>query len=195
MKINVLPVGELNTNCYIIEDEASHEALVIDPGDEAGSILKLLSRHGLHLKYIVITHGHYDHVGGNLELKEKTKAPILMHQEDLFGLVVSTSPKPDRYLTESEILKVGTLEFKVIHCPGHSPGGISLYCEAEKAVFTGDTLFNGTWGRTDLPRSSEKAMVESLKRLLQLPPETTVYPGHGWSTTIGEEQRLLQELP
>ena len=194
MQIDIIKVGELDTNCYIVSDGTSKDALVIDPGDDAEKILDTLRERGLEPVYIVNTHGHYDHTGANRELKEKTKALLLIHELDTFGYAMTDSPPPDRYLKDNDRLEVAGLVFTVIHCPGHSPGGISLYCEKEKTVFTGDTLFYGTYGRTDLLYSSQKDMEATLKILLKLPPETKVYPGHGWATTIGREQGLLDEL-
>lgn len=191
MKIHTVVVGPIDTNCYIVEDEASREAIVIDPGGEAGKITGFLEKHPLRIKAIVITHGHFDHIGANRELKEKTRAPILMHESDVFGLSAGGSPPADRFLKDKDNFEVGGLKFEVIHTPGHTPGGISLYCEKEKVIFSGDTLFAGDYGRTDLPYSSGEDMAGSLKKLLRLPPETKVYPGHGRPTTIGNEQELL----
>lgn len=194
MKVHTLRVGPIDTNCYIVEDEKTKEALIIDPGDRADKVLKLLEKFNLKAKRIVITHGHFDHVGGNRGLKEALKVELCMHDNDLFGIASTDSPKPDCYLKGGEKIKVGSLEFTVIHTPGHSPGGICLYCEKEKTLFSGDTLFFETYGRVDLPFSSPAAMKESLTKLLALPKETKVYPGHGRPTTIGDEQGLLKEL-
>lgn len=194
MLIHTLKVGSIDTNCYIIEDESSKEALVIDPGDDAEKILKLIKERRLKPRFMVITHGHFDHMGANRELKNTLKIPLLMHEKDTFGLAVVNSPLPDNFLIGGEEIKFGNSSFKVIHNPGHTPGGISLYCEKEKVLFSGDTLFYRTWGRTDLPYSSQIDMIISLKKLLKLPSETKVYPGHGKPTTIGDEQKLLAEL-
>ena len=191
MLIHTLRVGPLATNCYLVEDEAGQECLVIDPGGEAAAIIKLIAERQLKPTAIVITHGHWDHVGANLELKERFGLPILMNRADLFGLKLTDSPAPDQDLVEGGEIKVGGLCFKVLQNPGHSPGGISLYSAEEKVIFTGDTLFYGTYGRVDLPGSSPEAMALSLQKLLALPPETKVYPGHGRPTTIGDEQNLL----
>lgn len=187
MKIHVLVVGPIETNCYIVEDEAGREAVIIDPGGEAEKIIGFLEKHPLKIRAIVITHGHFDHIGANQELKNKLKIPILMHESDLFGLAMGDSPPPDRFLKDKDGFEVGGLKFEVIHNPGHTPGGISLYCKKEKVLFSGDTLFAGDYGRTDLPYSSEEDMAVSLKKLLKLPPDTKVYPGHGRPTTIGAE--------
>lgn len=192
MIIIPLVVGVIETNCYIVADEKSKEAMIIDPGDNAPLILKALKQADLKPNAIVITHGHFDHMGGNKVLKEKLGTPILMHENDKFGLTTTDSPPPDRWLQDGEILTIGELAFKVIHNPGHSPGSLSLYCEGEKTLFSGDTLFFGTYGRVDLPLSSEEAMHLSLQKLLKLPGDTKVYPGHGRSTTIQAEQDLLE---
>lgn len=194
MIIHTLRVGPIATNCYLIEDEASQECLVVDPGDEAAAIIKLIEANHLKPTALVITHGHWDHVGANKQLKEKYNLPIMMNRADLFGIKMTDSPPPDKDLIEDDEIKVGGLGFKVIQNPGHTPGGISLYSKEEKVIFTGDTLFNGTYGRVDLPGSSPEAMVFSLKKLLALPPETKVYPGHGRPTTIGGEKNLLLEI-
>jgi hydroxyacylglutathione hydrolase len=194
MLIHTLRVGPIDTNCYLIEAEASHECLVVDPGDEAEAIIKLIADKNLKPTAIVITHGHFDHVGANKKLKEKYNLPIMMNKADLAGLKLTDSPEPDKDLVEGEEIRVGKISFKVRQTPGHTPGGVSLYSQAEKVIFTGDTLFRGTYGRVDLPSSSPEAMVFSLKKLLALPPETKVYPGHGRPTTIGDEQNLLLEI-
>jgi len=191
MRVSTLLVGEIDTNCYIIEDEKSKGALIIDPGDNAEEILNLLNKHQLIARYIVNTHGHWDHIGANRELKARTGAPLLIHELDEFMYKASNSPLADSHLKENDLIKVGDVIFKVFHTPGHTPGGISIYSEKEKVLFSGDTLFAGTYGRTDLPYSSQADMEKSLKKLLKLPAETKVYPGHGRPTTIGEEQNLL----
>ena len=194
MIIHNLKVGVIRTNCYIVEDEKTKEAIVIDPGDNAGQIYDTIKENKLSVKYIFITHGHFDHITGNRELKEKINAPIFGHKNDLFAYPLTDSPLPDHNLEEGDTMAFGDLSFKVIHNPGHSPGGISLYSEKEKVIFTGDTLFLETYGRVDLPHSSPKDMEASLKKLLSLPPETRVYPGHGDPTTIGDERGLLEEF-
>jgi hydroxyacylglutathione hydrolase len=191
VKIHRLKVGPIRTNCYIVEDERTKKALVIDAGGEPEQILDLLKKNGLRLELIIATHGHWDHLEGVRLLKEKSGARFLMHQADLFGLKTTNTPQPDGFLNDQAKVECGTLNFAVIHTPGHSPGGICLYNEKEKALFSGDTLFQSTYGRVDLPYSDEAAMVDSLKRLLKLPPATTVHPGHGNPTTIGDEQNVL----
>ncbi len=193
MLIHNLRVGPIGTNCYLVEDEASKECLIIDPGDYPEIIVKTIEEKQLKPAAIVITHGHWDHVGANKRLKEKYHIPIMMNQDDLFGLKITDSPAPDQDLKENDEVRAGGLVFKVLQTPGHSPGGISLYSEKDKVIFTGDTLVKETFGRVDLPGSSPEAMVFSLQKLLALPRDTKVYPGHGKPTTVGAEQNLLME--
>jgi hydroxyacylglutathione hydrolase len=191
MKIHTLVVGPIQTNCYIVEDGSSHEAAVIDPGGEAKKIIGFIREHELKVTAIIITHGHFDHVGANQKLKDETGAPILVHPADDFFLPLSDSPLADRHLQDGDSIAAGSIPFRVIHTPGHTPGGICLYSEKEKILFSGDTLFGGTYGRTDLPYSSQENMLRSLERLYSLPPETAVYPGHGRPTTIKVEKELF----
>ena len=190
MIVHAVRVGPIGTNCYLVEDETTKETLIVDPGDEAEKILDVIKKNGLKPRYIVNTHGHFDHVTGNLKLKEKTGAPVLSHELDAFLIALTLPLPPDNFLKDGDRLKVGRLTFTVIHTPGHTPGGICLYCEKEKTLFSGDTLFYGTTGRTDLPYASEKDMGISFKKLLTLPDETKVYPGHGQPTTIGQEKLI-----
>lgn len=190
MNIKNIKVGELRTNCYIVSDETAKEGIVIDPGSEIEKVLA--ETDDLRIKAIVLTHGHYDHVTGAFALKERIKAPVMIHQKDEAMMAYSTQQRADRLLNEEETLDIGNLRFEIIHTPGHSQGGICLYNEKEQALFSGDTLFAGDYGRTDLPGSSEPEMEDSLKKLLRLPPGTKVYPGHGRPTTIGNEKNLLK---
>lgn len=205
MQIISLVVGPLFTNCYIMVCERSREAAIIDPGfdrlDEEVVLEKLLELR-LAVKYIINTHGHMDHISGNLKIKRRTGAEIAIHCYDadmltdpkknlsmMLGLNV-VSPPPDIILQDGDEIRVGYLRIKVIHTPGHTSGSISLYIEEEKAIFTGDTLFAGSIGRTDLPGASYEEIISSIKgKLLRLPDETKVYPGHGPETTIGAERR------
>lgn len=166
MKIHTVKVGELKTNCYIVEDEASKTAFIVDPGGEADKILTVLRENKLSVKGIVITHDHFDHVGALAEIEKATGAK-------------AATAVPG---------------FEVLCTPGHTKDGLCLYSKKEKVLFSGDTLFFGTWGRTDLPGSSAEEMKASLKRLLALPPKTKVYPGHGKPTTIGAEANLLDQF-
>lgn len=197
----VLPVGPLRCNCSIIGDETTHEAMVIDPGDDITRVQALLNQHGLTVKQIVITHAHIDHVGGAMKLKAATGAPILLNQNDyalLKMLDVQASwlgmkpPGPvtvDESLDDGAKLTTGTIASQIMHTPGHTEGSICVYIPAEQKLIAGDTLFAGSIGRTDLPGGSLEKIMSSLhSRVLALPDETTVLPGHGPATTIGEER-------
>ncbi|MFH1386478.1 MAG: MBL fold metallo-hydrolase [bacterium] len=191
MRVEAIKVGPIATNCYLAWDETTKEALILDPGDEASKILADIKKLQLKPKFIVSTHGHFDHITAIPELKKKLNIPYLANPADDMIVKATTVLSADQELKEGDGFEVGSLKFEVLATPGHTPGGICLYCEKEKILFSGDTLFHGTYGRVDLPYSSEEAMLASLKKLLQLPPETHVYPGHGWSTTIGSEQNIL----
>ncbi len=197
----ILPVGPLQCNCSIIGDETTREAMVIDPGDEIQNILALVSKHNLQVKQIVITHAHIDHVGGAMKLRAATGAPILLNQNDyelLKMLDVQASwigmPSPgkveiDQNIGQADTVKAGSLAGNVIFTPGHTQGSICLYFPAQKKVIAGDTLFAGSIGRTDLPGGSFEKIIDSLhEKLLTLPDDTVVIPGHGPATTIGEER-------
>jgi len=195
-------VGPLPTNCYIVSCEETGEAIIVDPAfqesSEAEEIFGFIEKACLKLKFIVNTHGHADHTCGNGIVKEKFNVPILVHEKDAHylgetGLSIAEalgfrgSPPADAHLQDGDRVKYGKVTLKVIHTPGHSPGGISLV--GDKEVFTGDTLFNGSIGRTDFPDSSAVDMENSLAKLVRLPDSFIVYPGHGPMTTIGEEKR------
>lgn len=202
MFIETLVVGPLQANCYIVGDEATSEALVIDPGGDADKILDVVAKLGATVKMIVNTHGHVDHILANGRIKEATNAPIAIHAADagmltnplaafsfLLG-VLKPSPPANVMLYEGDVLDAGDVHLHVIHTPGHSRGGICLYEEKEGVVFTGDTLFQGGIGRTDFPGGSHQTLLDSIRtKLLTLPDETVVYPGHGPATTIGQERR------
>ena len=194
-----LVVGPLQVNCFILADEKTKEAVVIDPGDDAGDILKVIREKGLTVKYIVNTHGHFDHVGANKALKDATGAEILLHEGDApvmasaplqsraFGMNEISSPPADRFVKQGDVISAGSVSLKVLHTPGHSPGGISL--QEQGMVFTGDALFAGSIGRTDLPGGDLMTLLRSIKtNLMSLPDDTKVFCGHGPASTIGDER-------
>ena len=200
MNVRVVPVGPLQVNCYLVACDESKECMVVDPGADAAKLLDLVSTAGEKVDCIVNTHGHFDHIGGNRELVEATGVDLLMHpaavavmknagrQAAAFGLTVEASPQPDRLLEEGDEIFVGTLTFKVLHVPGHSPGSICLYGHGH--LFVGDVLFAGSVGRTDLPGGSHDTLIEGIQgKLWALPDETVVCPGHGPKTTIGREKQ------
>lgn len=178
-----LIVGPYQANCYILGCNETGEGLVIDPGDEVLRISEEISRNGLKILYILITHGHFDHTGGADELRRITEAPVLIHALDSPAL----NFQADGHLFEGQKLQVGTYDISVIHTPGHSPGGVSFH--APGAVFTGDTLFAGSVGRTDFPGGSHEHLIQGVKgKIFPLGDDLRVYPGHGPSTTIGRER-------
>lgn len=205
LKISTL-VGD-PTNCYIIFDEESQETMVIDPAGDVEKIVEMINiLHG-KLKYIYLTHCHGDHIAGVTQLKSKMGGKILIHRDDAEGLnnpqinlseyigLPEIELEADSRIDDGDLIHLGNLEFKVIHTPGHTKGGTSLYCKEEQCLFSGDTLFRGTWGRTDLPTSSLEDIMESItKKLMILPEETIVYPGHGKATMIKEEKPIYLEL-
>ena len=197
----IFPVGPLQCNCSVIGDEKTHEAMVIDPGDQIEGILEILRQENLTLKQIVITHAHIDHVGGAMKLKADTGAPILMNQNDhallkmldmqaaWVGMRPPGNVQVDEAIGQGRVLKIGEISSNVIHTPGHTEGSICVYFPAEKKLIAGDTLFAGGIGRTDLPGGSMEKIMRSLHhQVLALPDETEVVPGHGPRTTIGEER-------
>ncbi len=203
MIVQTFTVGKLYTNCYLVACPETREAIIVDPGFEtsieAAKVFSFVEKGAWRLKFVVNTHGHPDHVCGNRIVKEKFETPILIHEKDAFmlgklGKVVAkffgfrnSSPPADILLKNGDTVKFGKLTLKVMHTPGHSPGSICLL--GVKEVFTGDTLFAGSIGRTDLLQGSEKDMKNSLEKLMELPDFFRVYPGHGPPTTIGEERK------
>jgi hydroxyacylglutathione hydrolase len=197
----IIPVGPLQCNCSIIGDEATHEAMVIDPGDDIEDVLAIVCRHKLQVKQIVITHAHIDHVGGAMKLRAATGAPVLLNQNDYallkmlddqaawIGVPPPGAVEIDRSVHSGETLTAGSLSASVLHTPGHTEGSICLYFAVQKKLIAGDTLFAGSIGRTDLPGGSMQKIMRSLHdTVLALPDETVVVPGHGPLTTIGEER-------
>ena len=199
MNVETLVVGDLLTNCYILDPE-TREALVVDPGGDAQSIVQALRGKGFRLRYIVATHAHFDHVCGMKELRDTLGGETLLHRADLpllenlpaqgaaFGMSTGPIPHIDRFLEEGDLLPLGKGHFRVLHTPGHSPGGISLV--GHGMAFVGDALFAGSIGRTDLPGSSYETLLDSIHRkLLTLEENTLIFPGHGEASTIGAEMR------
>lgn len=205
LKVNT-PLG-YTTNCYIVEDEESKECMVIDPGDEPEKIIEMIDILEAKVKYIYLTHCHGDHIGAVSKLKEAKGGKVLIHRDDAEGLynedinlsvcidMGEIELEADSRVDDGDLIHVGKLEFRVIHTPGHTKGGSSLYCKEQGLLFSGDTLFRGSWGRTDLPTSSFDSVMDSIiNKLLVLPDETIVYPGHGKSTLIKEEKPIYLEL-
>lgn len=195
------PVGLLGCNCTVLGDETSGEATVVDPGAEIARILAVLSKHSLFLRQIVVTHAHIDHIAGALALKEVTGAPVLYREADLplvammeaqanwLGVATPDVAPPDHSPADEEIVRIGDSSAKILHTPGHTEGSLCLYLPAQQLLLAGDTLFAGSVGRTDLPGGDARQLIASIRdRLLTLPDQTVVVPGHGSETTIGEER-------
>ncbi len=200
MIIENLVVGSFETNCYIVGSESNKEGIIIDPGDEAKRILKKTKDLGLNIKTIVLTHAHRDHIGALMDVKKATGAALAIHTDEIEMLKLKfpqslaasptsqTPPTPERLLKGGDYIEVGDLRFLVLHTPGHTPGGICLL--GDGVLFSGDTLFNAGIGRTDMPGGSETQLMNAiLTKLMVLPNNTTVYPGHGPATTVGNERR------
>jgi len=202
MILKTLVVGPFASNCYIVGSDSTKQGLIIDPGAEAKLILKTVNELGLKMGLILVTHAHIDHIGALAAVKESMGAEFAIHEleaksglgmfsrmlSSMSGGSFSQPPKPERLLKDGDTVGIGDLGFTVLHTPGHSPGGISLY--GEGILFSGDTLFNHGIGRTDFPGCSYEQIIDSIQnKLLTLPDETVVYPGHGPATTIGEEKR------
>jgi glyoxylase-like metal-dependent hydrolase (beta-lactamase superfamily II) len=202
MILETFPVGPLQCNCTLLGDEVAHEAIVIDPGDEVGRIHRRLTELGLTLKQIIVTHGHIDHVGGALRLKRLTGAPILLNEKDLpllkmmemqagwIGIPTPETAPPDGDLVDGLIVGLDRYPAEVLHTPGHTQGSVCLHFAPLKLLVAGDTLFEGSIGRTDLPGGNHGQIIDSIQtRLLPLADETRVLTGHGPETTIGAERR------
>lgn len=203
MILKALELGPFAANCYIVGSEKTKEGMIIDPGAEAETIMESVRQLGLTIKLIVATHAHPDHIMALRQAEEATEAPFALHEaeaeggimqamSDMLGMMMPGSfgapPKPERLLKDGDIIEVGELRFTVLHTPGHSPGGISLY--GHGVVFSGDTLFNFGIGRTDFPGCSHKKLMDSIhNKLMSLPDETVVLPGHGPQTTIATERK------
>ena len=198
----ILPVGLLECNCSVFGDETSREGLVVDPGDQVDDVLEIIERHGLHVKAIIITHAHIDHIGGAQKLKQATGAPVYMNLNDMElqkGLDRQAAwlgvepPEPvaiDAPARDGDRLVIGATELLVLHTPGHTQGSISLWIPGEEKLVAGDTLFRDSIGRTDLPGGDGRQILRSIHdKLLPLPEQTVVIPGHGAKTTIGREKR------
>lgn len=208
----ILPVGFLQCNCSVVGDPETHEAIVIDPGDEVERILEIIARHNLKVRLILNTHAHIDHVGGLQKMQQATGAPVLMHSEDLelyrrlpmqatwLGMPAPAMIEVDGLVREGDAVRWGRYEARILHTPGHTRGSVCLYLPADALpekreeagkLFAGDTLFAGSIGRTDLWGGSFDEIMRSIhSKLLALPDETLVYPGHGPATTIGEEREF-----
>lgn len=195
------------TNCYIVQDESSKETMVIDPAGDVDKIVEMINILQGKLKYIYLTHCHGDHIKGVKELKNRCGGQIVAHRKAAENLLDSDitltnymgfgaiTIEVDSRVDDEDLLHLGELEFEVIYTPGHTSGGSCLYCESEKLLFSGDTLFRGTWGRTDVPTGSIDEIINSItKKLMVLPDDTIVYPGHGKSTMIREEKPIYLEL-
>lgn len=201
MIVRTLEVGMLHTNCYLVVSESSRDAAVIDPGSDAAAILDAVTELEAAVRMILLTHFHFDHIMAAPELVRATGAPLAIHEAEvgllakppaLFRLASPLAPRltADRLLHDGDELPIGEATLRVLHTPGHSPGGVSYYAASEGIVFCGDALFAGGVGRTDFPGSSAEQLVRSIReRLFALPDDTVVYPGHGPSTTIGHERR------
>jgi len=207
MKIEHLVVGLLATNCYLVWDKESREAIIIDPGDGGDYIINKIQDFELKPKLIVATHGHVDHIMAVTEIKLTFEIPFLMHQGDQFlikrtkpsarywfGIEADPPPKVDKFIKEGDLIRFGKEKLKVIETPGHSPGGVALFGKHPTLLFSGDTLFRQGIGRYDFSYASKEDLFASIKKLLKLPDKTKVYPGHGEETTIREEKFYLKDF-
>ena len=197
--LKIFTVGPMEANCYILYNPDKKEGLIIDPGAEGARLIKFIEQEKICINYIINTHGHPDHIGANRQIKEYTNAPILIHEYDapmltrsgsvlsLIFPLESSSPAADTFVKDGDLIECEGMKLKVLHTPGHTPGGISLLLD--DAIFTGDTLFSGSVGRFDLPGGSEEVLLNSIKKILSLDENLIIYPGHGPSTTVSEELR------
>ncbi len=207
MKIKTFPLNPFEMNCYVYYDENSGEGVIIDPGayteDEKKEITDFISSNNIQIKYILNTHGHIDHVLGNKWAKEVFNVPLMIHKDDLplldkaieqgemFGIEITKSPEPDKFVNEGETIKFGDCTFDVIHTPGHSPGGVCFVDNKNKIIFAGDTIFHGSIGRTDLIGGDMDTLINSIKsKIFKYADDFILYPGHYEQTTVGEEKAL-----
>lgn len=201
-QIKTFPLGELQANCYLVAADGAPEAVAIDPGGEPARVLASLAQQQKRLTHILLTHAHFDHVGGVAALAEATGAMVALHPDDLpllrrrgsardFGFNIRPSPEPGLLIRAGQILEIGAMRLEALFVPGHTPGHLAFYWPEAQAVFTGDVLFKEGIGRTDLPGGDYAALMRSIREVLfALPDDTVVYPGHGPSTTIGDEKRF-----
>lgn len=205
MHIKTITAGPIETNAFVVGDEGSHEAIIIDaPPDSAEQLLDAVRDDGYQVKLIVLTHAHFDHVIDAAKLKQETGAPLAISEDAMLQLrqVIQEGQAPytveeigpDQYLAEGDEIAVGSLRFSILETPGHAPGQVSLYEAAEQVMFGGDTLFPGGYGRADLPGSSMGETRDSMRKLLELPDSATVYPGHGLPAQIGNERPWMTDL-
>ena len=200
MILQTVVVGPLSENCFVIGCEATKTGAIIDPGDEAAQIIRIVEKQALEIKYILLTHGHIDHLAVLQKLKEKYQAEFLMHQDDLllvknasmqaamFGLPDPGAPTPDRFLAEGDTVTLGKLSINILHTPGHSPGSITFFVDDK--LFVGDLIFSGSIGRTDLPGGNYEQLIQSVEnKIFTLPDATVIFPGHGPATSAGTEKR------
>ncbi len=202
LQIDTLPLGALQANCYLLTDDEGQSALAIDPGGEISPLLRALHRRERKLTHILLTHAHFDHIGGVAALVEATGAVLALHPDDVpllrrrggaldWGFDLQPIPEPGLLLQEGQALDLEAAHLKVLWVPGHTPGHVAFYAAQAHSVFTGDALFQGSIGRTDLPGGDYDQLIRSIREsLLTLPDDTVVYPGHGPSTTIGEEKQF-----
>lgn len=200
MDVDTIPVGPLQTNCYLVTCPQTGAAALIDPGWKDGAIGAAISARGADVRYVINTHAHWDHIGGNAHYVAATGARLAIHADDLpllrrsggaeaWGIPLQPSPEPDMLLEPGQVIEVGSLRFEVLFTPGHSPGHVSLYEAAQRALFDGDVLFRRGIGRTDLVGGDAGLLARSIREtLFALPDDVVVYPGHGPATTIGEER-------
>ena len=202
MKVIVIPVTPFEQNCSLVICEQSKKAAIVDPGGDVARILSIVAQQGVDVDKVILTHGHLDHVGGTQEIAKALNVPVigpekedlfwleqLESQSQMFGFPLTESFQPSKWLQEGEIVEVGEIQLQVLHIPGHTPGHIALFDAQSRQVIVGDILFNGGIGRFDFPRGNQAQLLSGIKeKLLTLPAETVVYPGHGPTTTIGVEK-------